>query len=219
EGDFTALTMEFKIKNAIENYYELFKFKEMDDYTAIENFDEEDVFPKFKNQLDRVYVEYLDNFGSTISDKTYIKGFEGEDYKLEDKEIEEYTLEKIEGDNEGVFPDGSKTVKYIYKDNNFNIEDDWSAEDFNFEGTLLKGFSPRGLEKFKLGKTELIIPEKNAEGEVITEIGESAFNNITIMKNIPENEKKKLTGKLIIPKNIKKINSRAFNNKDRKSVV
>src|SRR5699024_3576514 len=120
----------------------------------------------------------------------------------------------IEGDKEGVFPDGSKTVKYIYKDNNFNIEDDWSAEDFNFEGTLLKGFSPRGLEKFKLGKTELIIPEKNAEGEVITEIGESAFNNITIMKNIPENEKKKLTGKLIIPKNIKKINSRAFNNNE-----
>ena len=52
----------------------------------------------------------------------------------------------------------------------------WELDDFTFNGTELKGMTAKGKDKVKTqGLTDMVIPEKNPEGEAITKIGAEAF--------------------------------------------
>lgn len=54
-------------------------------------------------------------------------------------------------------------------------EEDWTVDDFTIEGTVITGLSESGIEKRK-GNTKLVLPDKNASGEYITEIGSTTEN-------------------------------------------
>ncbi len=65
--------------------------------------------------------------------------------------------------------------KIIVKGDFENIQDSkWEVEDFNFEGTILAGFSDKGEEKLKTNK-DLVLPKVNDKGEVITKVKNYAF--------------------------------------------
>lgn len=51
---------------------------------------------------------------------------------------------------------------------------EWTLDDFTYEGTAVTGFSGSGKSKFEFNK-ELVLPEKNPQGEPITAIGVEAF--------------------------------------------
>ncbi len=62
-----------------------------------------------------VIARYIDEGGNTIvADKIYSGGI-GQSYQTEKKEIKGWKLEKIEGQESGVFSDEVQVVKYIYK--------------------------------------------------------------------------------------------------------
>ncbi|HCL4447006.1 TPA: leucine-rich repeat protein [Clostridium botulinum] len=65
--------------------------------------------------------------------------------------------------------------RIIVKEDFENIQDSkWVVEDFNFEGTILAGFSDKGEEKLKANK-DLILPKANDKGEAITKVKNYAF--------------------------------------------
>ncbi|MGN1166537.1 MAG: leucine-rich repeat protein [Lachnospiraceae bacterium] len=51
-------------------------------------------------------------------------------------------------------------------------EGEWTIDDFTIEGTVITGLSESGIEKRKENK-ELILPDKNAEGDYITELADT----------------------------------------------
>lgn len=87
----------------------------------------------------------------------------------------------------------------------------WELEDFIVKETEIKGFSKLGIKKFSNNK-EVVLPEKNADGEKITSIGEAAFKNSD--KNIVFNSDFVYVPngiyKIIIPDSVKKIGKDAF---------
>lgn len=83
------------------------------------------------------------------------------------------------------------------------VDEDWNSKHFTFEGTTVTGFSELGKAKFENNK-DLIIPQKNKEGESITVIGTGAFWNDT------HAEDKDKIKSLELPDTIEKIEARAF---------
>ena len=74
----------------------------------------------------------------------------------------------------------------------------WELDDFTFKGTELKGMTPKGKDKVKTeGLTDMVVPEKNPEGQPITRIGDEAFY------------RRKLTS-VVIPDTVESIGYDAF---------
>ena len=95
------------------------------------------------------------------------------------------------------------------------IRDDakYSVEDFNFENNKITGFSKSGENKFEYNKN-LVIPDKNSNGDIITEISDSAFEytkNDYIYKTDTGYSPNGLDS-VIIPKTVKRIGAKAFKN-------
>ncbi|ACA44695.1 cell wall-binding repeat-containing protein [Clostridium botulinum] len=111
--------------------------------------------------------------------------------------------------------------RIIVKEDFENIQDSkWGVEDFNFEGTILAGFSGKGEEKLKANK-DLILPKANDKGEVITKVKNYAFakNGLTSLA-IPKGLNGLVIGTnafeenqintLYIPEGVKEIDAYAF---------
>lgn len=96
---------------------------------------------------------------------------------------------------------------------NENLENEeenvkWNVYDYEYEnGTkenynpgkvAITGFSESGIKKIENGITEIVLPEKNINGENINTISKNAFKG------------KKITGTLTIPKYVKTIEKDAF---------
>ncbi|WP_434305763.1 leucine-rich repeat protein [Clostridium botulinum] len=111
--------------------------------------------------------------------------------------------------------------KIIVKGDFENIQDSkWEVEDFNFEGTILAGFSDKGEEKLKTNK-DLVLPKANDKGEVITKVKNYAFakngltssaipkglNGLVIGTNAFEENQ---ISTLYIPEGVKEIDAYAF---------
>ena len=92
------------------------------------------------------------------------------------------------------------------------------VEDFVIEGTVVKGFSESGLNKLEAIK-DVVIPEKNAGGEAITEIAASAFKEKEIVSVVFPNTLETIGGtafqtnslkEIILPDSVKKVGDGAF---------
>lgn len=104
----------------------------------------------------------------------------------------------------GVSTDANDELARIRVVANIQVQEEgWSAKDFTFEGTTITGFSDSGKEKFKTNK-DLVIPEKNTNGEIIDTIGDKAFN----IDSYGEFGIKSLT----LPNTLKNIGLMAFRN-------
>ena len=116
----------------------------------------------------------------------------------------------------------------VLKDNiieTFADEEMWVAEDFEYDGTVLTGFSELGKTKFENNK-DLVIPQNNKEMESITAIADDAFWNgaqvededriksLELPATIEAIGKKAFGGNLIknleIPAGVKSIDDAAF---------
>lgn len=75
----------------------------------------------------------------------------------------------------------------------------WEYEDFTYNGTTVTGFSSSGKEKNRNGLVELVIPDKNLDGEPVVGTAYNAFYNIT----------KNLTG-VILPDTLRTIGKDSF---------
>lgn len=95
----------------------------------------------------------------------------------------------------------------------------YNKNDFIFEGTKIVGFSELGKEKSQYNKN-LIIPNKNENGEDITEIGDNAFE-YTGEYEYTTDTGESLNGLLSveIPKTVKKIGKSAFQKNKLKEVI
>ena len=82
-------------------------------------------------------------------------------------------------------------------------EGDWTLQDFTVEGTTVTGLSESGIEKRKSNKN-LVLPDKNAEGEYITEIGST-----TESYGLFATEEEKFES-VELPAKLEKIGTRAF---------
>ncbi len=91
-------------------------------------------------------------------------------------------------------------------------------EDFIIEGTVIQGFSESGLVKLETIK-DVIIPEKNASGEAITEIGTGAFKEKGIVSVVFPNTLETIGGtafqtnnlkQIILPDSVKTVGDGAF---------
>lgn len=112
----------------------------------------------------------------------------------------------------------------------------WLNEDFIIEGQVVKGFSEKGLKKFETNKN-VVIPKYNGSGQVITEIGDSAFegkisekqnsklgiNTVDIPNTVTVIGKSAFRYQALtdikLPKNIKTIKMSAFNGNKLKKLV
>lgn len=56
-----------------------------------------------------------------------------------------------------------------------NADKTWTADDFTFDGTTITGFSESGIEKRK-DNTDLVLPNKNPDGEYVTAIADYIGN-------------------------------------------
>lgn len=56
-----------------------------------------------------------------------------------------------------------------------NTDKTWTADDFTFDGTTITGFSESGIEKRK-DNTDLVLPNKNPDGEYVTAIADYTGN-------------------------------------------
>ena len=79
------------------------------------------------------------------------------------------------------------------------------VEDFVIEGTVVKGFSESGLNKLEAIK-DVVIPEKNAGGEAITEIAASAFKEKEIVS-------------VVFPNTLETIGATAFQKNKLKEII
>ncbi|WP_101772958.1 leucine-rich repeat protein [Peptostreptococcus faecalis] len=96
-------------------------------------------------------------------------------WKILNKEI--LTAKEIIEDQNATQEDVSMSVKGIEKAmKNLEISEEmkYDAEDFLFEGSIILGFSEKGEKKSKINK-DLILPDRNKNGDEITEIGAKAF--------------------------------------------
>ncbi len=103
----------------------------------------------------------------------------------------------------------SKYHEVVFK---YLLGSGWSEDDFTYNGTAVTGWSEKG-NKTRLENKKLKIPDRNPEtGEVITEIGESAFK-------IPDDEVNQLKDsvespngmtEVVIPETVTKIGEKAF---------
>lgn len=80
---------------------------------------------------------------------------------------------------------------------------DWTTEDFTYEGTVVTGFSEKGLLK-REDMTDLIIPDKTPTGEWVTEIGSTT--NANGLFGVEEHKYETLT----LPIKLEKIGNNAF---------
>ena len=87
----------------------------------------------------------------------------------------------------------------------------YKLEDFTFEGSKITGFSASGKAKFEYNK-DLLIPQSNADGQAITEIADSAFENTKNDYIIRTDTGYSPSGldSVVIPDTVKKIGSKAF---------
>ncbi|NFB18517.1 cell wall-binding repeat-containing protein [Clostridium botulinum] len=170
-----------------------------------------------------------------LSKNTYIVDSNGENHEVELN----WTIKNYNGDVSGEYtavaifklPQGisqsePETIlevqgRIIVKEDFENIQDSkWGVEDFNFEGTILAGFSDKGEEKLKTNK-DLILPKANDKGEVITKVKNYAFaknglaslaipkglNGLVIGTNAFEENQ---INTLYIPEGVKEIDAYAF---------
>ena len=87
----------------------------------------------------------------------------------------------------------------------------YTLQDFTFEGSKITGFSASGKDKFEYNK-DLLIPETNADGEAITEIADSAFENTKSDYIIRTDTGYSPSGldSVVIPETVKRIGAKAF---------
>ena len=87
----------------------------------------------------------------------------------------------------------------------------YTLQDFTFEGSKITGFSASGKDKFEYNK-DLLIPEINADGEAITEIADSAFENTKSDYIIRTDTGYSPSGldSVVIPETVKRIGAKAF---------
>lgn len=65
-----------------------------------------------------------------------------------------------------------KNQKFIFTGT--PVKEEYTKEDFTYNGNVITGFSNSGLAKFAINK-DVVLPDTNPDGTVITEIGEKAF--------------------------------------------
>ncbi|UUN84525.1 cell wall-binding repeat-containing protein [Clostridium botulinum] len=170
-----------------------------------------------------------------LSKNTYIVDSNGENHEVElnwtiknynGNVSGEYTAVAIFKLPQGISQSEPETIlevqgKIIVKEDFENIQDSkWGVEDFNFEGTILAGFSDKGEEKLKANK-DLILPKANDKGEAITKVKNYAFakNGLTSLA-IPKGLSGLVIGTnafeenqintLYIPEGVKEIDAYAF---------
>lgn len=170
-----------------------------------------------------------------LSKNTYIVDSNGENHEVElnwtiknynGNVSGEYTAVAIFKLPQGISQSEPETIlevqgRIIVKEDFENIQDSkWGVEDFNFEGTILAGFSDKGEEKLKANK-DLILPKANDKGEVITKVKNYAFakNGLTSLA-IPKGLDGLVIGTnafeenqintLYIPEGVKEIDAYAF---------
>ena len=65
-----------------------------------------------------------------------------------------------------------KNQKFIFTGK--PVKEEFTQEDFTYKQNVITGFSNSGMAKFAINK-DVVLPDKNPDGTVITEIGEKAF--------------------------------------------
>ncbi|MCS4524218.1 leucine-rich repeat domain-containing protein [Clostridium botulinum] len=170
-----------------------------------------------------------------LSKNTYIVDSNGENHEVElnwtiknynGNVPGEYTAVAIFKLPQGISQSEPETIlevqgRIIVKEDFENIQDSkWEIEDFNFEGTILAGFSDKGEERLKANK-DLILPKANDKGEAITKVKNYAFakNGLTSLA-IPKGLSGLVIGTnafeenqintLYIPEGVKEIDAYAF---------
>ncbi|OSA71319.1 cell surface protein [Clostridium botulinum] len=170
-----------------------------------------------------------------LSKNTYIVDSNGENHEVElnwtiknynGNVPGEYTAVAIFKLPQGISQSEPETIlevqgRIIVKEDFENIQDSkWEIEDFNFEGTILAGFSDKGEERLKANK-DLILPKANDKGEAITKVKNYAFakNGLTSLA-IPKGLSGLVIGTnafeenqintLYIPEGVKEIYAYAF---------
>ena len=86
-----------------------------------------------------------------------------------------------------------------------NAEEEWSLEDFTIDGTTITGLSESGMEKLKTDKS-MILPDRNAQGEYITEIADTTNGT-----GLFATEEEKIES-VVLPTYLERIGNRAFCN-------
>lgn len=69
-------------------------------------------------KIKSVTAKYVDIEGNTISDDVITSGNIGDDYTTEQKDIDGYTFNEVQGNPSGQFTEQPQTVTYIYTKNN-----------------------------------------------------------------------------------------------------
>ena len=93
-----------------------------------------------------------------------------------------------------------------------NAEEEWSLEDFTIDGTTITGLSESGMEKLKTDKS-MILPDRNAQGEYITEIADTTNGT-----GLFATEEEKIES-VVLPTYLERIGNRAFCNSGLQSVT
>lgn len=124
-----------------------------------------------------IIIKYLDETGNDLTNELTIRGNFGEVYRTKSKDIDGYTLNKIEGNVTGNFTEEPQIVKYIYKTNQ-NKTSNVSVEYLDNNGKeihkkqILKGklgdFYDVTTEQYKINingyKLDLTTTPNNARG-------------------------------------------------------
>lgn len=86
-----------------------------------------------------------------------------------------------------------------------NADKTWTADDFTFDGTTITGFSESGIEKRK-DNTDLVLPNKNPDGEYVTAIADYTGNGYTGMFATADEKFTSVT----LPAKLEKIGAKVF---------
>lgn len=114
-------------------------------------------------------------------------------------------------------------------------EGEWETSDFTYDGTKITGLSESGIEKRK-GNKILILPDKNADGQYITELADTSnsfglfasavdkFNSVELPARIERIGNRAfvengLSGSVKFPATLKEIGLAAFQNNSLDSVI
>lgn len=86
-----------------------------------------------------------------------------------------------------------------------NADKTWTADDFTFDGTTITGFSESGIEKRK-DNTDLVLPNKNPDGEYVTAIADYTGNGNNGMFATADEKFTSVT----LPAKLEKIGAKVF---------
>mgnify|MGYP003327856145 CR=1 FL=1 len=133
-----------------------------------------------EEKMGKVIVKYVDTFGNEIADVDEVNGKVGEEYSVDAKKIEYYTLQKSPLNRKGNFDVADQIVNFIYTTDTSTIDE--KSDGKNVVVTVFKNKNADELTEYKI-----ILKTVDEDGNSVTGTSYQVKNiNNMVEKNVTD---------------------------------